>query len=307
VVVTGSTGFLGRALISELVAQDRTVVALVRPASNRARVPVDPRIKILEYERIDGSTTIDELAAHSPDAFVHLGWEGVAGDVRDATDQLRNNLPATIGSVVLAARAGCRYWLGCGSQAEYGPSHDVLVEDSPIRPVTSYGLAKVAAGGAATAVGEAVGIATGWARVFSAYGPGDHSGSALAFAIRSMLEGEAPRLGPCTQDWDLLHVSDVASAMCAVVDHELRGAVNIASGQQRPLRDAIDLAADEIGGVRPLYGGASGVSVLPLRASVDRLVNATSWTPRVRLEQGIADLVANLRESGATGRIGATP
>lgn len=304
VAVTGATGFLGRALLDALLAAGDTVVALVRPSTDLTRLPEG--VATVEYRDLGHSDVARRLGAHAPDAFVHLGWAGVAGPERGRVDHVSVNVPATIESVRLAHSAGCQYWLGTGSQAEYGPSSDVLTEKSPRRPVTEYGVAKVAAAAAAHATGDALGITTGWARVFSLYGPGDHTGAVLPFAIARMLAGERAALGPCTHDWDLLHVDDAAAAFAALVSVAAPGPYNIASGERRPLRDAIEIAADAVDGpVRPSYGSADAPAT-PLRASIEHIAATTGWRPRVVLEAGVPETVECLRQSLSTTPMGAT-
>lgn len=303
VVVTGATGFLGRALVARLLANGDRVVALARPTTDRTRLDAHPSLDWVQYENLAGDDLVAALAERRPSAFVHLGWAGVSAG-RGTVDQVRTNVPTTIASVRLAHAIGCEYWLGVGSQAEYGPTSAVSREDDPLRPATDYGLAKVAAAAAAHATGEALGITTGWARVFSIYGAGDHAGAVLPYVITTLLAGEDPRLGACTHDWDLLHVDDAALAFAALVHNHVAGATNVASGEQRPLRDAIQLAHAAIEGRgRPEFGDAVGT---PLRASVERLVASTGWRPQVSLEQGIVATVDHLRNSSGIALTGAT-
>jgi nucleoside-diphosphate-sugar epimerase len=305
IVLTGATGFLGRAVVRELLGRGLEVIALVRPESVVAGLP--DAVTRVPYTALDDSQTSGALARLEPKAFVHLGWAGVGGATRASFDHAGTNVPAAIASVELATAAGCDYWLGIGSQAEYGPSVVPLTEDAPLAPVSAYGNAKVAAWSAASSTAETNDLDAGWARVFSIYGPGDHDTAVLPFAIRSMLAGRSPALGMCTHDWDLLYVEDAARALADLVQVRAIGPVNVASGERRPLRDAIDIAAAAIGGPPPGYGERSDAGVTPLRAVVDRLQSLTGWEPRVPLERGVPALVADLRESGYDALIGATP
>lgn len=306
VAVTGSTGFLGRAFVAALLARGDRVVALVRPASDVSRLPAHGHLELVTYAALGDAALLESLRALTPNAFVHLGWAGVAGPARGDVDHVATNVPATIASVRLAAAAGCGYWLGTGSQAEYGPSELEHVEDASLRPVTDYGVAKVAAAAAAHAIGDSLGIATGWARVFSLYGPDDHDGAVLPYAIRTLLAGEAPQLGPCLHDWDLLHVEDAAEAFASLVQFAAPGAYNVAAGTRRPLRDAIELAADTVAGTaRPAYAATAAASI-PLRTTIVRIAAATGWTPRIPLEVGVPQVVEHLRQSSGLLPIGAS-
>lgn len=294
VAMTGATGFLGRALVSNLLAAGEAVVALARPSTDRSRLQEHDGLTWIEYDDLGAPSVERQLSACAPTAFVHLSWAGVGGSSRGATDQVAVNVAPTVTSVRLAAACGCSYWLGVGSQAEYGPAEELLEEDAPLRPTTEYGVAKVAAAAAAHAVGEAIDITTGWARVFSVYGPGDHATAILPYVISELLAGRSPEVGACTQDWDLLYVDDAAAGIAALVRAELPGPTNVASGFKRPLRDAIDLSTSAVGGLSaPHFGDAPGP---PLRSSVERL-RSVGWQPEVVLEEGVPRTVEHMRQS----------
>jgi uncharacterized protein YbjT (DUF2867 family) len=67
VFVTGGTGYIGRALITMLIARGHTVCALAR-AANAHRVPAGAAV--IEGDALDAATFIDAVA--SADTFVHL-------------------------------------------------------------------------------------------------------------------------------------------------------------------------------------------------------------------------------------------
>jgi len=143
------------------------------------------------------------------------------------------------------------------------------------------------------------------------YGPGDRPDAVLPFVIEELLAARIPELGPCLHDWDLLHVDDTAAALVALVDHRAVGVYNVASGERRPLRDAIDMVADAVDGpTRPAYGRDAGAGTTALRASIDHLVASTGWSPQISLFDGVHDTVeqarADLRESPGTFPPGAT-
>jgi nucleoside-diphosphate-sugar epimerase len=305
VAITGATGFIGRALVTELLRRGDTVLALVRPTSATHLLLGDQRVALVEYRDLADPHIAQALRDHGAEAFVHLAWGGVVASERDEPLRQAANVDAALASVRLAAAAGCAHWLGTGSQAEHGPSPDVLDEGSPTEPITRYGRAKVAACTAALAAGEELAIATCWARVFSVYGPGDRDGAVLTWAISRMLDGEEVRLGPCTQAWDLLYVDDAAAALLALVDARATGVVNVASGVARPLRDAVLLAATEVGPDARASFDATTAPTPPLLANTGRLRSITGWEPAVDLGEGVRRTVAYLRESRGTAPRGA--
>lgn len=307
VVLTGSTGFIGAAVLAELLGQERRVTVLLRPDSKPARLAELTGFETLTYSRLLDQKTVEDLAEKKPDIFIHCGWHGVGGHERNEAFQIIDNIPFTLDSVELAAAAGCRQWVGLGSQAEYGNQNMRVNEDAPLRPTTLYGKAKLAAGVGALALCEARRMAGVWIRVFSTYGPDDAPHWLMPYVVQVFLAGQAPKLTKCEQSWDYLYVADAARAIAAAANGATSGVFNLGSGSSRPLRDYIEAIRSELNSpVDPIYGAVPYRSdqVMHLEADVCSLQAATGWTPQVTLAEGVKALVAfeRTRSSGLLKR-----
>lgn len=294
VVITGGTGFIGAAIVRELLAADVNVTVLVRQDSDLTRLTDLSGVTTIRYAALHSAATIAALSTIKPDAFIHCAWQGVSGKDRNAAFQVKDNLALTLDAVDLAAAIGCRQWVGLGSQAEYGNQNQRLSEDAALLPTTLYGKAKLAAGIAALALCEARGIQGTWLRVFSTYGPGDAPGWFIPFVIQEFLAGRKPTLTKCEQQWDYLYVADAARAVVAVIDSAVAGVFNLGSGSARPLVDYVEairtmLASD----LTPEYGAVPYRSdqVMHLEADTSKLTVQTGWRPQVALPAGIAATV----------------
>ena len=294
VVITGATGFIGSAILSELIADGARVTVLLRPDSNLGRLAAMKGFETVIYTRLLDSRTINDLAERKPDIFIHCGWRGVGGGERNEAFQITNNIPMTLDTVELAATAGCRQWIGLGSQAEYGNQNCRMNEDVPLQPTTLYGKAKLAAGIAALALCEARKMAGVWLRVFSTYGPNDAPYWFIPYVIQEFLAGRAPKLTKCEQLWDYLYVRDAARAVTAAANGATSGVFNLGSGSSRPLRDYIETIRSELGALlEPLYGSIPyrPDQVMHLEADISRLKLATGWEPETSLIEGVRQTV----------------
>lgn len=303
--LTGSTGFLGRALAEMALVRGGRVVAIVRPGSHVDTLPQSERLQVIETKRYDSAETTARLREFAPDSFVHLGWGGVTAGARDDHDAQQANIASTVSTVDLAAGAGCAFWLGIGSQAEYGASH-APSESAPLMPSSEYARAKVQACDQAMKKAASLGITAGWARVYSVYGPGDHPHAVLPYVIDALIANIDPVVGPCTQDWDYLHVDDAAAALIAVVQQQLGGCTNIASGQARPLRESLEIAERAVGCAARIRFDASRPASTPLVANIDRLIASTGWAPEVPIERGVEALVEAHRRAKQSALTGAS-
>lgn len=293
VIVSGATGFLGATVVRELRNSGIQVTALVRSRSDRRRISDIGGLDILEHEVGEDISSI--VRERKPSTFIHCAWRGVAGSERNETFQVTENVPLTIAAVDLAAVSGCTRWIGLGSQAEYGNPNRRVDEAAPLVPTTEYGLAKVAAFKAAREECQEAGMEFGWLRIFSTYGPDDSPGWFIPTVIQEMLAGQQPKLTIGEQLWDYLYVSDAASAVVAMARSGATGAFNVGSGSALPLRYYVEAIRREIGtDIEPAYGAIPyrPDQVMHLEADISRLVEATGWTPKVKITEGIRNTVS---------------
>jgi nucleoside-diphosphate-sugar epimerase len=98
---------------------------------------------------------------------------------------------------------------------------------------------------------------------------------------------------------DFMYVSDVAAGFVALLENEVRGAVNIASGKAVPLKDVVYTIADQLGRRDLVRLGAipSGVNEpAELIADVGRLRDEVGFNPSYKLEQGIALTIESMKK-----------
>lgn len=231
-IVTGATGFIGIALTKELVQNGIHVYALCRKGSKRrSRVEGLPDVEIIDVDFADLSK-IDSIQG---DVFYHVAWEGARNDF----DEQYKNVGMAVDCVKLAARLGCRRFIGLGSQAEYGETKELITEETPLKPTTAYGACKVATYYLLTDLAKRLELEFVWARLFSVYGPNDNPNSLVPQLVEALEEkGEFTLETDGTHIWNYLHEEDVARAL------RLLGVIkkpcmvyNVAHSVSKPLKE----------------------------------------------------------------------
>ena len=294
VIITGATGFIGSAVLAELLANGAHVTVLLRPDSDRRRLAAMQGFNELTYYGMLSKETIHDLHERQPDIFIHCAWRGVGGSEKNEAFQMYDNIPLTTDSVELAAAVGCKQWIGFGSQAEYGNPNRRINEDCPLEPTTLYGKAKLASGKAALELCEAHNMAGAWLRVFSTYGPGDAPSWFIPYIIQEFLGGYSPKLTKCEQFWDYLYVTDAARAVVATAIGSVSGVFNLGSGSSYSLKESVEAIRSELGSpVEPVYGAVPyrQDQVMHLEADITKLMAATGWSPVVTRFEGIRKVV----------------
>lgn len=241
VIVTGGTGFLGNALVSELIRSGDTVTALVRPNSVRlSRIEKIPGVKIVEA-RLDEDII---LPKDNYDVFYHLAWEGE----RDNYNSQYKNVKMTLNCLNASAKYGCKRFICTGSQAEYGETDHVITEETPVAPTTSYGAAKAAAYYLSKDLARHYNIEHIWVRVFSVYGENDNANTLYTQLSEALHNSKKYSLSTDGKHmWNFLHETDAARALRLLYAPDVsEGVYNLASKYSRPLCEYVDLMRQSI-------------------------------------------------------------
>lgn len=293
ILVTGATGFIGRATLAPLLQSGGEVHAV----SSRALGERD--LRGVRWHRADllNPTAIGDLLDRvGPTHLLHLAWYAQPGAFWSSPENCCW-LEASLRLLrSFAARGGQRAVIA-GTCAEYlWDDRTYCVEGrTPCRPSTLYGASKHALHLVAERLAEQADMTLAWGRVFFVYGPGEHPARLAASVSRSLVLG---REAPCShgeQVRDFIYSEDLAEAFVSLLRSQVEGPVNLASGAPVRVRDLVEALAAAAGrsdlvrlGVRPATPGEP----TELSADVTRLRDEVGWRPAAGLQEHAADTIA---------------
>lgn len=292
VLLTGATGFIGRHCVPHLLARGFEVHAV--SSTERHDAPSD--INWIKADLLAERPHVSELmSAVRPTHLLHLAWDATPGKYWTSADNLRW-VQSSLELILEFARAGGRRVVVAGTCAEYDWTEGgrCVEAETPLRPATLYGTCKHALRMMMEAYAAQAGLSAAWGRVFFLYGPHEYTQRLVASVVRHLLKGERAACSHALQRRDILYVKDVASAFVSLLDSEVQGAVNIASGEAIELRAVINLIADKLDGHHLVDFGAlpAAPSEPPLLvADVTRLNREVGWLPSFTLEEGLAQTI----------------
>jgi nucleoside-diphosphate-sugar epimerase len=144
------------------------------------------------------------------------------------------------------------------------------------------------------ALGEQAGLSVGWGRVFFLYGPNEHPQRLVSSVILSLLRGEPAKTSHGRQIRDYMHVQDVADGLVSLLHSDVRGAVNISSGQATTIRELVLTAGRLLQRPDLIQLGA-----IPARANDSplvvgdnaRLLTEVGWSQKLDLEAGLTQTI----------------
>jgi len=292
-IVTGSTGFIGRFVVRELVRQGIEVLAMVLPNTSHSSVLPDA-VKTFVCSLADIKRLPQIINDRDIDAVFHIAWQGVSDlDARSREVQIQN-LVSTLDLIDAMHEMGIGTIVGCGSIHEA----EAIEEMQQDKVVNNLGLYYKGAKTAAHWMGKAkagnYGIRFFWPLI-NTYGEEERSARLVNTIIRKILKGESPDLSTGEQYYDFVHVSDVARALYLIADRGVDGTnYTIGSGEVKPLREFLKVVAKVANEVNssniPLGFGkiTSNVISLPKEIfDVSKLKRDTGFEISVPFEEGI--------------------
>lgn len=297
ILVTGSTGLIGRALRQVLARQGIETSGL------------DPRSED-ESERGDVCSQSDVArAVDGVTGIVHLGAVSRVIDAERDPALCRRVNEAGTRIVLAAATAGApRPWVIYGSSREvYGQQDRLPVrEDAQLRPKNVYAHSKIA-GERLMDEARAAGLATAILRFSNVYGDvRDHADRVVPAFARVAATGGVVRVDGAACTFDFTHVTDVADGIARVVQRLAAGErslppMHFCSGRETSLGALADLAINHgVPGVRRIEAPERAFDVHRFAGDPARAEALLGWRAQIALETGFTRLVSAYRAQHGT-------
>ena len=285
VLLTGAGGFIGRNALTALRESGFEVHAL-----SRANREDEHGVQWHEGDLLEPDGAEILLSEVRPTHLLHMSWYTEPGLYWNSPENFQW-VRASLSLLQAFAAQGGRRVVMAGTCAEYDWHHGWCSEAvTPLSPTTIYGACKHALQGMFAAYSRHYGLSSAWGRIFFLYGPHEHPSRLVSSVIRALLQGQTADCSSGDQIRDFLHVSDVAAAFVALLDSDVQGPVNIASGEAVAIKDVVRKIGEKLGALELLKLGARETSVEEppvLLADVQRLNREVGWRPVFGLDAGL--------------------
>ena len=295
VFVTGGTGFIGRHAVHALLRNGYEVHIASR--SYKGPFAPSPRMRIHECDLFDSDYVSRILQMIQPTHLLHLAWETTHGEFWNSLNNVQW-VEASLGLLRGFSAYGGQRAVFAGSCAEYGESAEICDEvATPLRPTSLYGVSKNALQQVIAEYTRTTGLSTAWGRLFHIYGPGEPEQRFVPSTVKALLADKSAICRHGTHVRDYLHVHDAAEALVTLLESDVTGPVNVASGLPVTLEEIATrlVAVVGHGNATIEIGEPSADNPSEISAVTERLSKEVAWEPSITLDEGLRSVVNTLR------------
>ncbi|WP_299658251.1 dTDP-glucose 4,6-dehydratase [uncultured Tateyamaria sp.] len=314
-LITGGAGFIGSAVVRQAIAAGHEVInldALTYAAclDNVADVSDHPAYHFEQVDIRDRAALDRVLAAHAPDAIMHLAAEShVDRSIDGPAAFIETNITGTY-TLLEAARS---QWQAQGRPGTFRFHHistdevfgslgetGLFTEDTPYDPRSPYSASKAASDHLVRAWHETYGLPVVLTNCSNNYGPYHFPEKLIPVVILNALAGKPlPIYGDGSNVRDWLFVEDHADALLLVLQKGQVGrSYNIGGENERSNLELVRSLCAILDRLQPRADGAPYADLITFvtdrpghdaRYAIDptRLREELGWRPSVTLDEGL--------------------
>ena len=302
VLVTGGAGFVGSHLVDSLVKHGFEVIVLDNLFSGKLEnlKHVDKRNFCLVKGDVRSKADLRKVLKNVDFVFHLAAIVSVPLSIEKPLFVNEVNVNGTLNVLEESLRAGVKRLIYASSCAVYGEPINVPIDENhPTRPLSPYGVSKLAAEHYCRVFYEVYGLETVCLRFFNIYGPRQSSGpyaGVISKFISSLKHGKPPIIfGDGKQTRDFVYIEDVVDA--CLLSLESKGCVgefiNIGSGVETSISDLAEILIELFGllDVKPKYAQPRTGDIRRSCASLNKAKRLLGYQPKISLIEGLKRVI----------------
>lgn len=297
-IVTGCAGFIGSSLSERLLQEGYQVIGVDCFTDH-----YDPRIKQKHARKLAAQPHFALIAQN----MLKLDWKALLADVdyvfhqaaipgvrtswgESFQDYVQTNILATQHLLEAAKDSQVQKFVYASSSSIYGKTEGSTPESTLPRPLSPYGVTKLAAEQLCHLYADHYGIPTIALRYFTVYGPKQRPDMAFHKFIKAVLSDEPIQVyGDGKQTRDFTYIEDVVEANLLAAQSEVSGMeLNIGGKSRVVLHDVIDMIGELSHRVpRVEYRDKQAGDPPHTWADISKAEEVLGYRPKVSLEEGL--------------------
>ena len=312
VLITGITGFVGSHLAEFLLSKEYEVYGIERPRSQNENISgIRDRLKLFEADIRDAASMRRLIKTIEPDYIFHLAAQSFVQLSFTAPEEtIVTNITGNLNVLEAVRQLNLDPVIHvAGSSEEYGLVKEdeiPIKEENPLRPLSPYGVSKIAQENLSIQYHRSYGLKTVVTRAFNHTGPRRGEVFATSNFAKQIAEIEKGKKEPvihvgnleAKRDWT--DVRDIIKAyLLAVEKCDYGEPYNICSGKAWKISEMLDTLLN-LSGTKvetrqdPKRLRPSDVPIL--LGDYTKFKEKTGWQPEIPFETTLKDLLKYWRE-----------
>lgn len=298
VLVTGGAGFVGSHLVETLINNGANVIVLDDLSTGKMEniKHVKERCEVVIGD-VQKRSVLEKMGR--VDIIFHEAARALLPSFEDPNLDLQVNTGGTINILEIARKCDAKV-IHASTGSVYGnPVKLPISEGHPLKPISPYGISKLAAEMYCNFYFEEYDLFVVCLRYFNVYGPrqaiSKEMGVIPIFVSRVLSEKNPAIFGDGKQKRDFTHVSDVVNAnLLAAATKEAKGKlVNIGTSTEISILDLAFMILQLCNcGLSPVFSDPKPGDIRRLVADISLAKEIMGYEPKVPLKKGILDYIS---------------
>lgn len=316
-LITGGCGFIGRALATNLLAEDGHSVRVLDNLTTGTRDDLRTVSDFAELSKgsdfSDWSAPLSLLPGDILDTgdiaaaitgaqlVIHLAANtGVPQSVKDPVKDCRTNVNGILNMLEACRTQNIKRFVFSSSGAPLGVQTPPLNEEMAPHPASPYGASKLAGEGYCSAYYHSFGVETVVLRFGNVYGEGSgHKTSVVAKFIKQAMAGEKLEIyGDGSQTRDFIHIEDLIRAIRSAARTPAIGGetFQIATARETTVAEMTEqlltaMQAEGMDSPEVFYGPTRTGDVARNYSDTSKALDRLAWKPEISLQNGLRQTV----------------
>jgi nucleoside-diphosphate-sugar epimerase len=297
ILITGSSGFIGRELIKKLLRKKVYLYLLI----NKKRTEIQSKkIKYIYCSLLNSKKLKKKLHAFNITDVIHCAWKGVFSRSRNSFKQNINlKMTNNILNAIKIKKINC--FISLGSQAEYGSKLNKIYENSRPNPKTEYGKVKIKILKIIKNFCKKKNIRFVWLRLFAGYGPNSDNNWIIPSTIFKLINNQKTKFTSGNQIYNFIYVSDIAYAIIkSLHNRKANGIFNLGSKKSYTIKHVIKLIFKKLKiKKKPVFGELSyrNDQIMKFLPSILKIKKTLKWQPQYSISEGLNKTIKFIKKS----------
>jgi UDP-glucose 4-epimerase len=287
ILITGSSGFIGRELIKKLLRKKVYLYLLI----NKKKIEIkSKKIKYIYCSLLNSKKLKKKLHTLNITDIIHCAWSGVFSRSRNSFKQNTNlKMTNSILNAIKIKKINC--FITLGSQAEYGSKLNKIYENSRPNPKTEYGKVKIKILKKIKNFCKKNNIRFIWLRIFAGYGPNNNNNWIIPSTIIKIIANQRTKFTSGNQIYNFIYVTDIASAIIkSLYNKNADGIFNLGYQKSYTIKYVVKLIFRLLKiKKKPVFGELKyrNDQIMRFSPSISKIKKNLKWQPKYPILDGL--------------------